>query len=253
MQIFEITQRKKVNEGALSALAGGVAKSLGNKFVQSQTGQQMTEPAKAGANARMGAFTANQQIVGPLAKQMQVAWGKAVQEFMSRSKDANGAPVTKLSDLSAASFGTLEPQLVAMVNNAIRTRDYKADLQHAANSGDPTVKGAAQAAQEAIDKGIKAIMAASVNPQVNAQAANEMWQELVRDGVAPAQQIAQFDAGKAGGQAQTGGRTQAGQPLQVQNTPQGIMINGLPLVTALKNPAVKQMWDTMQQQAGAKP
>ena len=243
MQIFEITQRKQVNEllGAATALAGGIGKALASKAGQAATGiDPLAQEKSGGPNARMAAFKANEQVVVALAKQMQLAWAKTVQEFMSRSKDSTGAPVTKLTDLTPASFNTLEPQLITMINNAARVKDYKSIGQDAE---DPTVKGAAQASVEAIDKGIKAIMAATTNPKINAQGLQAIWQEMVRDGIAPAQQIAQFDAGK------TATKTPAGQKSQVQFTQDARgawLANGIPLQAALKDPVVKQAWDDMQ-------
>ena len=68
MQIFEITQRKPVNEGVLSA----IGKAVGNKAIQAATGLsgQLDEPT-SGPNARMAAFKATSAATGPLAKQMQ--------------------------------------------------------------------------------------------------------------------------------------------------------------------------------------
>ena len=237
MQIFEITQ-KQINEGVLSSLA--------NKAVSAATGvnQDIFEP-QGGASNRMAAFKANQQVVGPLAKQMQLAWAKNVQEFMSRSKDATGAPVTKLSDLSPGSMSTLEPQLVTMINNAIgQGINYQ---KIGANSNDPTVKGAAQAASEAIEKGIKAVMAGSMNPKINAQGMQGIWLSLVRDGIAPAKQIAQYDAGSE----KTAPGAPAKDEVQFKQDPMGRWTaNGQPIQSAIKNPAIKQAWDNMQKAAG---
>jgi len=246
MQIFEITQRQQINEvgGMVGALAGGIAKAAANQFVKSQTGGSLTQDPKADPNARMASFKANEQIIAPLAKQMQLAWAKTVQEFMSRSKDATGAPVTKLSDLSPASFNTLEPQLVTMVNNAIgRGANYQ---KIGAGSDDPTVKGAAQAAAEAIDKGIKAVMAGSVNPKINAQGMQGIWLSLVRDGIAPAKQIAQFDSGSSGAQAAT-----PKNEVQFKQDAAGKWTaNGMPIQSAIKDPAIRQAWDNMQKASG---
>ncbi len=242
MQIFEITQPKRVDEivGALGALAGGIAKAGFDKAVQSQTGSSAFEPADAGANARMGAFKANQQIVTALAKQLQLGWAKTVQEFMSRSKDSTGAPVTKLTDLTPASFNTLEPQLITMINNAAKVKDYKTLAQ---GVNDPTAKEAAETAIEAIDKGITAIMAASTNPRINAQGLQAIWQSLARDGIAPAQQIAQFDSGN---------QAAAGKQIKLTQNAQGQWLaNGQPFNP--KNPAHAQAMQSLQQQAGANP
>ena len=250
MQIFEITQRQPVNEilGAATALAGGIGKALASKAGQAATGiNPFQQDTNTGGNTRMAAFKANQQLVVTLAKQMQLAWAKTVQEFMSRSKDSTGAPITKLSDLTPASFNTLEPQLITMINNAIgKGADYKAIGK---DSSDPTVKGASQAAVQAIDKGVDAIMAASMNPKINAQGLQAIWQELVRDGIAPAKQINDFDRSKTA-QPQAA-RGAALQPLKIERTPQGqVMINGMQIDQALKDPAIKQTWDAMQKAGG---
>lgn len=239
MQIHEITQKRPVNEGVLSALA--------NKAVTAATGvsQDIFEP-QTGANARMGAFKANQQVVTALSKQMQLAWAQTVQEFMSRNKDATGAPVTKLTDLTPASFNTLEPQLITMINNAAKIKDYKTIGQ---GTEDPTVKGAAQAAVEAIDKGVDAIMAASMDPKINAQGLQAIWQSLVRDGIAPAQQIAQFDPQGSGSETQSA--AQKGQAKLTQDAKGNWLVNGQPANP--KDPVHAQALSSLNQQMGGKP
>jgi hypothetical protein len=248
MQIYEITQRKQVNEilGALSAVAGGIAKAGANQFVQSQTGQSMTpDKVSGGPNARMGAYKANAAAVGPLAKQLQLAWAKNIQEFLSRTKDTAGNPATNLAAVSPGSIATLEPQLSTMVNNAISPRggasNYK-DLVN--NSGDdPVAKQAAKEVVAAIDKGIAAIMAATMKPGNNSRQLATAWAELARDGIAPAQQIITFDSGNKSG---SGKATSTGKINIVQTRPGVWEINGEPLQTALKNPVYAQAWNNLQ-------
>lgn len=193
MQIFEITQRRAVTEGVLSA--------LGNKFIQSATGLsgQLDEPV-TGANARMAAFKATSTAAGPLAKQMQLAWAQTVQELMSRSKDAAGAPSTKASDINP---NDLKQQLDTMINNMVRAgKDYK---QVGAGVEDPTAKDATVTAQDAISKGTEAILKATSDPRINANQTTQLWLSLVQNGILPLQQIAQFDKTKSapGGGKQT--------------------------------------------------
>ncbi len=249
MQIHEITQRKQINEivGALGALAGGIGKSLASTAGQAATGiDPMQQDSGSGGSNRMAAFKANQQVVTALSKQMQLAWAQTVQEFMSRSKDATGAPVTKLTDLSPASFNTLEPQLIDMINSAAKVKDYKTIGQ---GNDDPTVKGAAEAAVEAIDKGIQAIMAASTNPKINAQGLQAIWQSLVRDGIAPAQQIAQFDPQTSGSAAQPA--AQKNQVKLSQDARGNWLVNGQPANP--RDPVHAQALSSLSQQMGGKP
>lgn len=185
MQIFEITQRKTVNEGVLSA----IGKAVGNKAIQAATGLsgQLDEPA-SGPNARMAAFKATSTAAGPLAKQMQLAWAQTVQELMSRSKDAAGAPSTKASDIDP---NDLKQQLDTMINNMVRAgKDYK---QVGAGVEDPTAKDATLTAQDAISKGTEAILKATSDPRINANQTTQLWLSLVQNGIVPLQQIAQFD------------------------------------------------------------
>jgi len=244
MQIFEITQPKRVNE-IVGALASGIAKAGFNKFVQSQTGSPAFDPAGSGANARMGAFKANQALVGPLATQLQAAWAQAVQEFMSRTKDAAGNPTTNLSAMSPASFNAIKPQLVTLINNSIGPNADYAGLPNSVGD-DPTVKGAADAAKEAIDKGIDAVMNATVKPGNNTPQLADAWTEIVRDGIAPAKQISQFDPRSSGGQTQ-----QKGQIKLTQDTRGNWLVNGQPFNA--KDPVHAQAMQSLQQQAGGKP
>ena len=241
MQIYEITQRKQVNEilGALSAVAGGIAKAGANQFVQSQTGQSMTpDKVSGGPNARMGAYKANAAAVGPLAKQLQLAWAKNIQEFLSRTKDTAGNPATNLAAVSPGSIATLEPQLSTMVNNAISPKS-KGNYKELVNntSDDPVAQQAAKEVVAAIDKGIAAIMDATMKPGNNSRQLATAWAELARDGIAPAQQIMTFDSGN---------KTSTGKINIVQTSPGVWEINGEPLQTALKNPVYAQAWNNLQ-------
>lgn len=250
MQIFEITQPKKINEalgGALMAIGKGIAKAGFDKAVQSQTGSSAFEPPTAGANARMGAFKANQALVGPLATQLQAAWAQAVQEFMSRTKDAAGNPATNLSALSPATFGTIKPQLITLINNSIGQNANYEDLPKRAGS-DPTVQGAAQAVKDAIDKGITDVMDATVKPGNNSRELAQAWMSIVRDGIAPAKQIAAFDPQSY---AQSSSGAEQGQVTITKNQRGQWMANGQPANP--NNPVHAQAIASLNQQMGNKP
>ena len=247
MQIHEITQRKQVTEilGALSAVAGGIAKAGANQFVQSQTGQSMTtDKVSGGPNARMGAYKVNAAAVAPLAKQLQLAWAQTVQEFLKRTKDTAGNPATNLAAVSPGSVATLEPQLTTMINNAISPRgagNYK-DL--VSNAGqDPVAQQAAKEVVAAIDKGVAGVMSATMKPGDNSRQLTTSWLELSRDGIAPAQQIIAFDSGNTPG----AGKSTTSQKISIIQTSPGVWeINGEPLQTALKNPVYAQAWKNLQ-------
>ena len=74
----------------------------------------------------------------------------------------------------------------------------------------------------------------------------DAWTEIVRDGIAPAKQISQFDPRSSGGQTQ-----QKGQIKLTQDTRGNWLVNGQPFNA--KDPVHAQAMQSLQQQAGGKP
>ena len=205
MQIHELTRPRKINEEGFGAgLASGLQSALSKVGVQ---GPEAT-PQDSGTGPMMNraqALAAGQKTVQSLMPVMMKDWATKVQTAMAQSTDpVTKAPPTSAAQLTSGEQARLKAELVAMVNNAIRSKekgsvDY---TQLANNIGDATtpegqtIKATAMQVSQDIGQAIEAIFKATLDPRADL---GKAWQELGTNGIAPAQGILSFDTGGSGG------------------------------------------------------
>jgi histone H3/H4 len=206
MQIHEITRKpsnkEPVNEilgavaGGIASVAGGIAKQAGKQFVQ-KFAPQLAPGDRAGSPTdRVGGMKVSQSIVDALVPQLQKAWAQAVQAFLANSKDSAGNPATSLKDVTTPSIDSLKNDLVQMINRMISPSSGSFSYQSLSRAvgDDPVAKQAAQEITTAISTNIEAIYRATVDG-AGTNAVNSAFVELVKDGIAPAQNTLAYDRG----------------------------------------------------------
>ena len=198
MQIHELTRPRKVNEASVGGALGGAAAALGG--IATQVGKQLmtkalgadVTPQYGPAQSREQGFQAlaNSSAAKTLATSMQTAWQQTVQNFMAKSKDANGNPPTSLAQVTQPSIATLRPELYRLVNSMIgRSADYKT---LANNIADPNMKDNAGDIIADIDKSVDAIYNATLQ-NTDPKSTTNLFTQLVGMGILPAQNILAYD------------------------------------------------------------
>jgi hypothetical protein len=202
MQIHEITRKpsgkEPVNEilGLAANLIGGIAKQGMNKFVQNFTPQLAPGDRVGSPTDRAGSMKVTQPIIDALVPNLQKAWAQSVQSFLANSKDSAGNPATSLRDVTTPSIDSLKNDLVQMINNMISPGNSSFSYQNLPRmvGDDPVAKQAALEIATAINTNIQAIFDATVNG-AGTNAIKSAFVELVKDGIAPAQNSLAYDRG----------------------------------------------------------
>jgi len=190
--------------GGAANLVGGVAGALGKSLMSKAFGGVDVMGNKTGAVMnRSQALKMGQDMARTLMPVMIQNWQAKVQTAMAQSVD----PVTKTaptsaSRLTAGEQSKLKAELVDMVNQAIQPRgafDYTKLANYVGDTTTPegqTVKATAMEAVEQINQAINNIFQVTLSAKGNA---NPSWQDLVVQGIAPAQGVLAFDTGTSGG------------------------------------------------------
>jgi hypothetical protein len=200
MQIHEITRKpsnkEPVNE-ILGALAGGILKQAAKQFTQkfNPIGYDAMQQKQGGID-RVAGMKVTQPIIDALTPQLQKAWAQTVQAFLANSKDSAGNPATSLKHVTTPSIDSLKNDLMQMINNMISPGNNSFSYQSLSRMAgdDPVVKQAAQEITTAINKNIQAIFSATVDG-AGTNVVNSAFVELVKDGIAPAQNLLAYDRG----------------------------------------------------------
>lgn len=200
MQIHEITRKRPVNEGigavasGLAQAAGSFAKQAGKQFVQHFTPQLAQNLEVGSPTDRVGGMKVTQPIIDALTPQLQKSWAQAVQSFLANSKDSAGNPATSLKDVTTPSVDSLKNDLVQMINNMVSPGNNSFSYQNLNRyvGNDPVTKQAAQEITTAINTNIDAIFKATVDG-AGTDVVNKAFVELVKDGIAPAQNTLAYD------------------------------------------------------------
>ena len=199
--------------GGTAAVAGGIAGALGKSLMSKAFGGVDVMGNKTGAVMnRAQALKAGQEMARTLVPVMIQNWQSKVQTAMAQSKD----PLTKMaptsvSKLTVGEQSRLKAELVAMVNQSIQPRgafDYTKLPTFVGDTTTPegqTTKATAMEAVEHINQAINKIFQVTLSAKGDA---NPSWQDLVVQGVAPAQGVLAFDTGMGGGYG-AGARTGA--------------------------------------------
>jgi hypothetical protein len=190
--------------GGTAAVAGGIAGALGKSLMSKAFGGADVMGNKTGAVMnRAQALKAGQEMARTLVPVMIQNWQSKVQTAMAQSKD----PLTKMaptsvSKLTVGEQSRLKAELVAMVNQSIQPRgafDYTKLPTFVGDTTTPegqTTKATAMEAVEHINQAINKIFQVTLSAKGDA---NPSWQDLVVQGIAPAQGVLAFDTGMGGG------------------------------------------------------
>ena len=209
MQIHEITRKpsnkETVNEilgavaGGIASVAGGIAKQAGKQFVQKFAPQLAPGDRAGSATDRVGGMKVTQPIIDALTSQLQKAWAQSVQAFLANSKDSAGNPATSLKNVTTPSVDGLKNDLVQMINRMISPSIGSFSYQNLNRmvGSDPVAKQAAMEITTAISTNIEAVFKATVDG-TGTNVVNSAFVELVKDGIAPAQNTLAYD-GNSGG------------------------------------------------------
>ena len=202
MQIHELTRPKKITEeGFLGGVASGLGTALGKLGILGPAATPQDQFTGPSVN-RAQALAAGQKAAQLLMPVMMKDWAKAVQAAMTQSTDpATNAPPTSAGRLTSGEQSRLKAELVAMVNRAIEPRGQFDYTRMADNIGDDTTpegqttKAQARKTVEYINRAVDAIFNSALDPKADPSTA---WQQLVKDGIAPAQGIQAFDRNSSG-------------------------------------------------------
>lgn len=203
MQIHELTSRNQTtNEGVVSALAGGIAKQVGQQILQKQgaapnrfAGQRVAPGQMRGG----AAMAANMPALQLMSKKAQEAWIQTQQELMQKSNP----PTAKISDIPA---DQLKPHLMALIT---QLAGFDTTKELSGETATPEMADAVADARDFIEQNVEEIMALTLDKtgKSTAQPLKAAWDELVINGIGPMQTYAQ----NAGGMARTGGTAAAPQ------------------------------------------
>ena len=207
MQIHELTRRKITEAGFLGGLATGLQSALGKVGVQGPAATDADRFSGPMVN-RAQALAAGQKTAQALMPVMMKDWTNKVQTAMAQSTDpATKLPPTSVGRLTTGEQARLKTELVSMVNHAIQSQgtfDYTGLANNIGDATTPegqTIKATAMQAVQDISQAIDAIFNATLDPKADPSTA---WQDLVRDGIAPAQGVLAYDSGsglRSNGQA----------------------------------------------------
>ena len=191
MQIYELTRPRKVNEGFASALGTQlITKALGvNPLDQSGP----TQSREQGIQSMI-----NSPAAKTLATTMQAAWAQTVKNFLANAKDSMGNPATSLQNVTTPSTSALQPELRAMINKMIAGRGSSGfDYENLASTvEDPVIKKGLQKIVAKLNQYSSAIFDATVMG-IDPKKLSLDWQQLVGDGILPAQNARAYDRGTA--------------------------------------------------------
>jgi len=190
--------------GGAANLVGGVAGALTKNLMSKAFGGVDVMGNKTGAVMnRSQALKLGQDMARTLMPVMMQNWQAKVQTAMAQSVD----PVTKTAPTSASRLTSgeqsrLKAELVAMVNQAIQPRgsfDYTKLADYVGDTTTPegqTVKADAMEAVTQITQAINNIFQVTLSAKGDPKPS---WQQLVVQGIAPAQGVLAFDTGTSGG------------------------------------------------------
>lgn len=196
MQIHELTSRhQQTNEGVVSALAGGIAKQVGQQVLQKQginpdrfAGQRVAAGQRQGG----AAMAANLPALQLMAKKGQEAWVQTQQELAQKANP----PIASAAELPV---DQLKPHLIALINQLVGF-DYTKEL--GSENADPATAEGIQGARDFINTEVDKILSLTKEKPDQAKRPLEAsWLELATKGIGPMQTYAQ----NAGGMARTGG------------------------------------------------
>ena len=196
MQIHELTRPRKINEQGFGAgLSAGLQSALGKLGVQGPDASSQDQFTGPTVN-RAQALATGQRAAQTLMPVMMKDWANKVQTALAQSQDpVTKAPPTSAARLSSGEQARLKAELVSMVNNSIGGKDYTTLADNLGDATTPegqTTKATAMQAVQDIHQAIDNIFNATLDPKADPTAA---WQQLTRDGIAPAQGILAFDKG----------------------------------------------------------
>jgi hypothetical protein len=190
--------------GGAANLVGGVAGALTKNLMSKAFGGVDVMGNKTGAVMnRSQALKLGQDMARTLMPVMMQNWQAKVQTAMAQSVD----PVTKTAPTSASRLTSgeqsrLKAELVDMVNQAIQPRgsfDYTKLANYVGDTTTPegqTVKADAMEAVTQITQAINNIFQVTLSAKGDPK---QSWQQLVVQGIAPAQGVLAFDTGTGGG------------------------------------------------------
>lgn len=190
MQIHEITRRKLSEAGFGAGLATGLTSALSKVGVAAPDASAYQQ--SSGASDELSAYKANAALVSTMMGTMSKAWAQTVAKYMTQSKDpTTGAPVTDIKLLDEPTKHALKQELYKMVNGAIYPRgDYDYN-KLGDNSVDSDAIEQADIIKTAITTNLLKIWD-QTSKGVKGEALTPLWQGIVRDGIAPAQNFLTF-------------------------------------------------------------
>lgn len=198
MQIYELTsKRRPTNEGVVSALAGGIAKQVGQQLLQKQgieSDRYAGQRVAAGQRQGGAAMAANMPALQLMAKKAQEAWVQTQQQLAQKANP----PVA-----SAAFLPTdqLKPHLTALINQLVGF-DY--NKEPVSDPKSPEMALSIKTARDFINREVDQILSLTKEkPEQSKRPLEASWLELATKGIGPMQtyQQAASSAGQARGTA----------------------------------------------------
>ena len=183
MQIHELTRRhQQTNEGVVSALAGGIAKQVGQQVLQKQginpdrfAGQRVAAGQRQGG----AAMAANLPALQLMAKKGQEAWVTTQQELAQKANP----PIASAAELPV---DQLIPHLIALITQLVGF-DYTKEL--GSENTDPATAEGIQGARDFINTEVDKILSLTKEKpdQAKQTALSASWLELATKGIGPMQ------------------------------------------------------------------
>jgi len=193
MQIHEITRRKLSEAGFGAGLATGLTSALSKVGVGAPDASAYQQSKTGGAGGQLGAYKATAGLVKTLTTTMQTAWAQTIKSYLEQTKDEQGNPVMGIAQLPPATQSMLHKDLMAMINNTIRPSMRNFDYQTIGNqSNDPDVVGAAADIKDTISKNADKIYQLTVSGTAKTAQLTQLFQDMVTNGIAPAQNLLTF-------------------------------------------------------------
>ena len=199
--------------GGAANLVGGVAGALGKSLMSKAFGGVDVMGNKTGAVMnRAQALKLGRDMAQTLMPVLMQNWQAKVQTAMAQSTDPlTKAPPTSVSRMTSGEQSKLKAELVTMVNQAIQPRgvfDYKTLANYVGDTTTPegqTTKATAMQAVQDINQAIESIFQTTLTGRGDPKQA---WQDLVVNGIAPAQGVESFDNRTAAGYGTSTGAIQ---------------------------------------------
>lgn len=123
MQIYEITSRKKLDEGIGTALAGGLAKAVANKFVSSTLG---IDPRGGGPDDPLSrsaaAMEINKGLAAQLGQKLHAVWENVLKNFIAAPgrKGRDGMDLNDIRNATDADLNQLKTELNKLVVDTLK-------------------------------------------------------------------------------------------------------------------------------------